>query len=349
MLPRHRRRRPFLAVLCLLSVLACGPAARAADGDGPLAGASAEVARLFQEAAQAAAVYEQGRLAAEEQRAEVGRLEELLARARAELAAVHDELGGLARAHYRSGGGLPYAAQLLMARNPDDLVRGKQVQRQAELVLANALGKSRRAENKVAHEETKAEAARQALDARTEQLAEIKRGIETRLEEAQWRLEGEAEGLVAAGQCAGPVRVPDHPPAEGPAWVAPVDDYELSAGFDSAGEHWASRHTGQDFAVPIGTPVRAVGAGRVTSVSCGGAFGVQVLVLHDNGYYTQYAHLAASTVEQGELVRTGQMLGQTGSTGNSTGPHLHFEVRLTPYLGSGVDPVDWLTRQGVPL
>ncbi|MFD0429759.1 M23 family metallopeptidase [Streptomyces zhihengii] len=91
------------------------------------------------------------------------------------------------------------------------------------------------------------------------------------------------------------------------------------------------------------------GPGVVESVACGGAFGIQVVVRHDNGYYTQYAHLAGVGVDQGERVRGGQWIGQAGTTGNSTGPHLHFEVRLTPDLGSGVDPAVWLAEHGVRL
>jgi murein DD-endopeptidase MepM/ murein hydrolase activator NlpD len=84
-------------------------------------------------------------------------------------------------------------------------------------------------------------------------------------------------------------------------------------------------------------------------VSGGGAFGIAVVLAHDGGYYTQYAHLAAVTVDQGDRVATGQWIGQSGSTGNSTGPHLHFEVRVTPQLGSSVDPVPWLASRGVSL
>ncbi|ORT57967.1 hypothetical protein BKD26_21255 [Streptomyces sp. CB03238] len=135
----------------------------------------------------------------------------------------------------------------------------------------------------------------------------------------------------------------------GRGWVAPVEGYALSAGFHRAGAHWARRHTGQDFAVAVGTPVRSIGAGRVRSVTCGGAFGIEVVVRHAGGWHSQYAHLAAPGVSPGQPVVAGQVIGRSGNTGNSTGPHLHFEVRLTPYMGSAVDPVRWLGEHGVRL
>ncbi|RST17865.1 peptidoglycan DD-metalloendopeptidase family protein [Streptomyces sp. WAC05374] len=115
------------------------------------------------------------------------------------------------------------------------------------------------------------------------------------------------------------------------------------------GAHWARRHTGQDFAVAVGTPVRSIGAGRVQSVNCGGAFGIEVVVRHSGGWYSQYAHLAVPGVSPGQPVVAGQPIGRSGNTGNSTGPHLHFEVRITPYMGSAVDPVRWLGEHGVRL
>ncbi|MFC8914367.1 M23 family metallopeptidase [Streptomyces sp. NPDC057116] len=132
-------------------------------------------------------------------------------------------------------------------------------------------------------------------------------------------------------------------------WVAPVEGYALSAGFHRRGAHWARRHTGQDFAVAVGTPVRSIGAGRVQSVNCGGAFGIEVVVRHSGGWYSQYAHLAVPGVSPGQPVAAGQPIGRSGNTGNSTGPHLHFEVRITPYMGSAVDPVRWLGEHGVRL
>ncbi|MFD9221342.1 M23 family metallopeptidase [Streptomyces sp. NPDC060064] len=343
---RHRDRPLLvLAVLCALLGTAV-PAAMASDG--PVIGTGAEVARLFEDAAKATAKYEQGRHAADAQRTAAARLQGQLALQRNELTTIHDAIGGVARAQYRTGGPLAVTAQLLFADNPEELMRGQRLAWQAETAVNQLLGRARQAERRLAVTEGNARTARRELEVRQAQLATIKQGINSKLEEAQWELQGEADRSVAAGKCAGVVRLGKRGSAPaGTAWVTPVEKYELSAGFDSAGEHWAHRHTGQDFAVDIGTPVRSVGAGRVVSVSCGGGFGIEIVVQHPGGYYSQYAHLATTTVDQGEQVRAGQWIGQSGTTGNSTGPHLHFEVRLTPYLGSGVDPLPWFSERGV--
>ncbi len=118
-----------------------------------------------------------------------------------------------------------------------------------------------------------------------------------------------------------------------------MESYELSAPFGGEGTRWADGHTGQDFAVPVGTSVRAVGGGKVASVTCGDGFGISLVLRHRNGLYSQYAHLSAAMVRPGQRVRPGERIGLSGNTGNSTGPHLHFEVRRTPDLGSSVDPV----------
>lgn len=347
---RLRPRDRLLLVPAALCALLGTAVPRATASDGPEAGTSAEVARLFEEAAKATASYEKGRHVAEAQLTRAGRLQELLSRQRRELAAVHDAVGSVARAQYRTGGPFALTAQLLLAKNPDELMRSQRLAWQAERAVNHLLGRARQAEERFTAAEEKALAAWRELDVRREQLATIKRGIETKLEVAQWTLQEEAQSSVAAGKCAGAVHLEDSGEVpSGREWVTPVEQYELSAGFDSEGEHWAHRHTGQDFAVDIGTPVRSVGAGRVISVSCGGAFGIEIVVQHPDGYYSQYAHLAAVTVDQGEQVSTGQLIAQSGTTGNSTGPHLHFEVRLTPYLGSGVDPAVWLREHGVDL
>ncbi|MEH0545619.1 M23 family metallopeptidase [Streptomyces sp. B21-105] len=130
-------------------------------------------------------------------------------------------------------------------------------------------------------------------------------------------------------------------------WTAPTRRYWLSAGYAAKGSRWARRHTGQDFAVDSGTPVYAVGSGVVRVTTCGDGFGNQVLVRHGDGYFTQYAHLSRIDVRRDQRVAAGQRLGLSGASGNVTGPHLHFEVRITPYLGSQVPPLPWLRRKDV--
>jgi murein DD-endopeptidase MepM/ murein hydrolase activator NlpD len=307
------------------------------------------VARLYEDAAKATRRYEDGRRKAEAQRSKVLEYERRLDGQRRKIDAMREDLGRIARAQYRDGGGLPLTARMLLADDPEELMRGQRAVSRANLAVDRAIGRHLRAETRLAAEEAKAQAAWQALEKRNADLETLKKRIENKLAAARSRLEGQADSSVAAGSCPGAVRLdqPDLP--AGPSWTAPVETYELSASFGSGGSRWANRHTGQDFAVPVGTPVRSVGTGRVLKVSCGGAFGIQVVIEHAGGYYTQYAHLAAVAVDQGDKVEAGQWIGQSGSTGNSTGPHLHFEVRVTPEMGSALDPVPWLSQRGVPL
>ncbi|GGX16411.1 M23 family metallopeptidase [Streptomyces lomondensis] len=350
----YRRLRLLIPVLlCALAVLAARPTAAEKEPGtgtgGDSEGLSAEVVRLYEEAAVATQQYEAGRKEADEQRARAQRAEELLDAQRRHIAALHEDLGRIARAQYRTSGGLPVAAQMILADSPDDLMRGQHAFSQADLAVNNAISKNRRAEARLAADEAKAAAQWQALETRNTQLAALKAGIEQKLEAARSQLQGQADAAVAAGSCRGAVRLDQPETGFTSAWVAPVETYELSASYGSGGARWSSRHTGQDFAVPVGTPVRAVGAGRVVKVSCGGAFGIEIVLRHAGGYYTQYAHLASVAVEQGEHVSPGQWIGQSGSTGNSTGPHLHFETRVTPEMGSAVNPVSWLAARGVSL
>ncbi|MCZ9352832.1 transglycosylase family protein [Streptomyces mutabilis] len=129
--------------------------------------------------------------------------------------------------------------------------------------------------------------------------------------------------------------------------VAPVDA-STGTPYRQAGSSWSKGyHTGVDFPVPTGTSVKSVAAGRVVSAGWGDSYGYQVVVRHDDGRYSQYAHLSAISVKDGQSVAAGQRIGRSGSTGNSTGPHLHFEVRTGPGFGSDVDPVAYLRAGGV--
>lgn len=129
------------------------------------------------------------------------------------------------------------------------------------------------------------------------------------------------------------------------AWVLPVANYRLSATFGQSSYLWSRNHTGLDFAAPYGTPILAVAGGVVTSVGYDGSYGNKVVVALDDGTEVWYAHMSAFAVSVGESVRAGEQLGSVGSTGNSTGNHLHLEVR--PGAGDPVDPYQALIVHGI--
>lgn len=98
-------------------------------------------------------------------------------------------------------------------------------------------------------------------------------------------------------------------------------------------------HNGIDLAVPTGSPVVAAQSGKVVFAGENGGYGLMVVVDHENGYSTLYGHLDEILVRSGERVSQGHLLGYSGNTGESTGPHLHFEIR---YYGKPMDPVAFL-------
>jgi murein DD-endopeptidase MepM/ murein hydrolase activator NlpD len=136
------------------------------------------------------------------------------------------------------------------------------------------------------------------------------------------------------------------------SWIDPVKKYTLSASFAQAGGMWQSTHSGQDFAVASGTNVMAAHGGTVVKAGGNGAgdgpaYGNAIVIRHGNGTYSQYAHLSRIDVRIGQIVKTGQHIALSGNTGNSSGPHLHFEIRTTANYGSAIDPVAFLRSKGV--
>jgi murein DD-endopeptidase MepM/ murein hydrolase activator NlpD len=129
-----------------------------------------------------------------------------------------------------------------------------------------------------------------------------------------------------------------------PRWILPIAHYRLTAGFGDYGL-WSHAHTGQDFAAPVGTPVHALGDGTIIFASYDGAYGNKIAIQHAGGLVTWYAHLSAFEVKVGQKVVAGQLIGLVGSTGNTTGPHLHLEIR--PTADVPVDPLPWLRAHGV--
>ncbi|MGW9435892.1 M23 family metallopeptidase [Streptomyces sp. NPDC055607] len=138
--------------------------------------------------------------------------------------------------------------------------------------------------------------------------------------------------------------------ASSTGWVSPVALAGFSTPYHASGSMWSSGyHTGVDFIASSGTTVRAVGAGTVVSAGWSGSYGNEVVIKHEDGNYSQYAHLSSLSVSAGQSVSGGQQIGLSGSTGNSTGPHLHFEIRTTPSYGSDIDPLAYLRQHGVSL
>lgn len=139
------------------------------------------------------------------------------------------------------------------------------------------------------------------------------------------------------------------PVAKEVSWVAPVSG-DVSTSYKQSGSSWSSGyHTGVDFRAKSGTPVKAVHSGTVVKAGWGGSYGNEIVIKHAPGVYTQYAHLSSINVKVGAKVSTGLMIGLSGSTGNSTGPHLHFEVRTGSGYGTDINPVAFLEGKGVDL
>lgn len=135
----------------------------------------------------------------------------------------------------------------------------------------------------------------------------------------------------------------------------PVQGYPISTPFKKKGKHWSKGyHTGVDFAAPVGTPVYAAQDGTVTNATWGAAYGTQIVIdqkaLNDGtpqriaGGWAIYAHLSKSNVKAGQTVKKGDLIGYVGNTGNSTGAHLHFEVRnnIRWSAGKEVDPMPFI-------
>lgn len=127
-----------------------------------------------------------------------------------------------------------------------------------------------------------------------------------------------------------------------------VGEVELSSGFGVRTDPFLGRpamHTGLDFRGSMGDPVRATANGKVVSSGWSGGYGRMVEIDHGNGLSTRYGHLSEIDVKVGDVIKIGQVVGLVGSTGRSTGPHLHYETRID---GEAVDPQKFL-RAGVRL
>lgn len=129
-------------------------------------------------------------------------------------------------------------------------------------------------------------------------------------------------------------------------YVKPLDGYRVSASFGSTGSLWVGAHTGMDMSASYGTSVMSVTTGEIIFAGWHGSYGNKIVVRHWDGTETWYCHLSR-IIQRSGTVSPGDVIGAVGSTGNSTGPHLHFEVHPS---GSGaIDPRPYMADQGVDL
>lgn len=142
---------------------------------------------------------------------------------------------------------------------------------------------------------------------------------------------------------------PTSAPATTGAWTCPIAGCGgiFTSGFGyrvSPGGIGSTNHKGIDLSAPTGTPLRALGNATVAYVGWYGGQGMRVLLDFGNGVQASYAHMSGFAVAQGQRVSAGQVIGFVGSTGNSTGPHLHLEILIG---GGQINPVPWLSARGL--
>ena len=120
----------------------------------------------------------------------------------------------------------------------------------------------------------------------------------------------------------------------------PIKNGKVTTPYKKLGKMWSKGyHTGVDFAVPVGTDVLAVADGKIEAANWGAAYGTP-LVQKVEGGWVIYAHLSKALVKAGDKVKKNQHIGESGNTGNSSGPHLHFEMRdnIRWSAGKDIDP-----------
>ncbi|GAB76844.1 Murein DD-endopeptidase MepM and murein hydrolase activator NlpD, contain LysM domain [Austwickia chelonae] len=125
-------------------------------------------------------------------------------------------------------------------------------------------------------------------------------------------------------------------------WNAPVTGATFTSGF---GPRWGTFHYGIDLAAPLGTPLRAMSSGVVTYAGQMSGYGNIVQIRYWDGTVSYYGHMNSIAVRVGQKVQPGQFVGQLGNTGQSTGPHLHLEIR--PGGGAPINPEPWMAARGL--
>ncbi|MFG2618533.1 M23 family metallopeptidase [Streptomyces sp. NPDC048507] len=204
-----------------------------------------------------------------------------------------------------------------------------QARADAERVAREAAAQEARGQKEAADKQ--AEEARAAAEKAAAEQAAAQTAAAERATAEQATVKAGAPGAGSGAKSAG-------------GYSLPTSAYTLTSHYGDSGSMWSSgHHTGLDFAAPTGTPVKAVGGGKVVSAGWSGAYGYRIVLQLDDGTEVWYCHLSSMSVTSGS-VGAGETIGRVGATGNVTGAHLHLEVRKG---GSTVDPLAWLEGKGL--
>jgi murein DD-endopeptidase MepM/ murein hydrolase activator NlpD len=126
------------------------------------------------------------------------------------------------------------------------------------------------------------------------------------------------------------------------SWRLPITNPVKTSGF---GFRWGRLHAGEDFAVSTGTPLASMSTGTVKFAGVESGYGNLVQIRYWDGTVSYFAHMSTISVNVGEAVAPGEIVGRSGNTGHSTGPHLHLEIH--PSGGPAIDPLPWLAARNI--
>jgi murein DD-endopeptidase MepM/ murein hydrolase activator NlpD len=386
--PRQRTRRATLvagvlaAALLSTSTAHAAPSDRAAEAQSAHDATAAEVAAIAArvteaeqtlqrmtieaEAASGEALAAQAALATAQEEANATATQ--LAEARVAVDETRDDVSTIGREAYMGGEDtFGDVAILLDADSPTEVLQqaatlevlGEErtaVLEELEEVEVREARADHAARTAVAERDQLARAAAEAQTAADEQLAAAqssfdgvaaeKVALDAQLREAEIRLltlkgaaNADAEWAAQQAAAAGNMLT-----SAGGA-VAPTSGRVTSC----YGSRWGTLHAGVDIAAPIGTPVYTPEDGVVLTAGPASGFGLAVAVEHGDGSITLYGHVNQMFVSAGEVVSAGHQIAEVGNRGQSTGPHLHFEVHTGGLYVNRTDPVPWLTARGISL
>jgi len=347
-----------------------------------VAQAESDLERYSVQAEAAGAAYDAAVEALQQAQAQADQAAADLQTAQANVEAAEGRIAEFSRTSYINGHTLSSASALLDSKGPGELIQraamidwvaDNQVDALGQLEAArvdqaNADAAARAARDQQQAAEDQAQQAKQTADsqlaAQQSAYAEVsaqKAQYEQQLQDAQIRLlqlqgarnaydqwvaqKQAEEAAAAAAQRAASDAAANQVPS-GHGYVLPA------AGRTSScfGARWGVQHLGQDIAAPIGTPIYAATSGVVKRAGTATGFGLAVYILGDDGAVTVYGHVNRYFVNAGERVRAGEQIAEVGNRGQSTGPHLHFEVHPSGAMyGGAVNPGPWMRARGVAL